>query len=165
MLWVRALDSLEATPLAGTEDASQPFWSPDGRSIGYFTNSKLKTIGITGGPARDLADIVVGRGATWGRDGVILYGPKPGGVLYQVPATGGAPRAVTSLDSARAEIAHALPQFLPDGRFLYLASSARPGMSAIRVGSLDGTISKVLLAADTGAEYVPGAGARPNSLV
>jgi len=58
MLWVRALDSLDAEPLAGTEDASQPFWSPDSGSIGFFTNSKLKTIGIAGGPARDIADNV-----------------------------------------------------------------------------------------------------------
>jgi Tol biopolymer transport system component len=166
MLWVRALDSLDAKPLAGTEDASQPFWSPDSRSIGFFTNSKLKTIGIAGGPARDIADIVVGRGASWGRDGMIVFGPIPDGVLYQVPANGGAARAVTSLDSSRAEIAHALPQFLPDGRrFLYLASSVKPGMSAIRVASLDGNTSKVLLAADGGATYVPASGARPASLV
>lgn len=166
MLWVRALDSLDARPLAGTEDASQPFWSPDSRSIGFFTNSKLKTIGIAGGPARDIADIVVGRGASWSRDGTIVFGPKPGGVLYQVPANGGTPRAVTSLDPSRGEIAHALPQFLPDGRrFLYLAWSVKPGMSAIRVSSIDGNTSKVLLAADAGATYVPPSGSRPASLV
>ena len=166
MLWVRALDSLEAKPLAGTEDASQPFWSPDSRSIGFFTNSKLKTIGTAGGPARDIADIVVGRGASWGRDGMIVFGPIPDGVLYQVPANGGTARAVTSLDPSRAEIAHALPQFLPDGRrFLYLASSVKPGMSAIRVASLDGNTAKVLLASDAGATYVPASGARPASLV
>jgi hypothetical protein len=73
---------------------------------------------------------------------------------------------VTSFDSSRTETAHALPQFLPDGRrFLYLASSARPGMSAIRAGSLDGNTSKVLLTADGGATYVPASGARPASLV
>lgn len=166
MLWVRALDSLDAKPLAGTEGASQPFWSPDSRSIGFFTNAKLKTIGMAGGPARDIADVVVGRGASWGRDGMIVFGPKPVDVLYQVSANGGTPRAVTSLDPSRAEISHALPQFLPDGRrFLYLASSVRPGMSAIRVASLDGNTSKMLLAADAGATYVPASGARPASLV
>ena len=119
MLWVRALDSVDAKPLAGTEDASQPFWSPDSRSIGFFTNSKLKTIGVAGGPARDIADVVVGRGASWGLDGTIVFGPKPGGVLFQVPANGGTPRAVTSLDQY-------------GRRFVYLASSVKPGMSAIR---------------------------------
>lgn len=166
VLWVRPLNSLEAKPLAGTEDASQPFWSPDNRSIGFFTNSKLKTIGVAGGPARDIADVVVGRGACWNRDGVIVFGPKPGGVLYQVSANGGTPRAATSLDVSRGENSHVLPQFLPDGRhFLYLAASAKPGESAIRVGSLDGRTSKVLLAGDAGAAYVPASESRVASIV
>lgn len=166
VLWVRPLDSLEAKPLAGTEFASQPFWSPDSRSIGFFTTSKLKTIGVTGGPTRDLADVVVGRGASWSRNGVIVFGPKPGGVLYQVSASGGDQQPVTSLDVSRGEISHALPQFLPDGyRFLYLAASALRGVSAIRVGSLDGKTSKVLSSADAGAAYAPGSGARPASLL
>lgn len=166
VLWVRRLDSLEANPLPGTEYASQPFWSPDSRNIGFFTPAKLKTIGITGGPAREIADIVVGRGGSWNRDGVIVFGPSPRSVLYQVPASGGTARPVTSLDASRAEISHALPQFLPDGRhFLYLAASARPGVSAIRVSSLDFNTSKVLLAADTGAAYVASSGPRPASLL
>jgi Tol biopolymer transport system component len=166
VLWVRALDSTEAKPLAGTDSALYPFWSPDSRSIGFFTTSKLKTIGVTGGPTRDIADTVVGRGGSWGRDGVIVFGPKPGGVLYQVSANGGTPQPVTSLDRSREENSHALPQFLPDGRrFLYLAASARPGASAIRVGSLDGRNSKVLLGADGGAAYAPASGARPGSLL
>lgn len=166
VLWVRALDSLEAKPLAGTESASQPFWSPDSRSIGFFTNSKLKTIGVTGGPTRDIADIVVGRGGSWGRDGVIVYGPKPMGGLYRVSADGGPSQPVTSLDASRAENSHAVPQFLPDGRhFLYLAASARPGASAIRVGLIDGGTSKVLLSADGGAAYTPASAVRPASLV
>jgi Tol biopolymer transport system component len=166
VLWIRPLDSLQAKPLAGTEQASQPFWSPDGRNIGFFTPAKLKTIGVTGGPTRDIADVVVGRGASWNRDDVIVFNPRPLGVLYQVSATGGTPRPVTALDAARTETSHALPQFLPDGRhFLYLAATARPGASAIRVGSLDGKISKVLLGADAGAVYVPSSRSRPGSLL
>jgi dipeptidyl aminopeptidase/acylaminoacyl peptidase len=165
VLWVRPIGSLDAKPLAGTESASQVFWSPDGHSIAFFTSSKLKTIGIDGGPAREIADIVVGRGGTWNRDGVILFNPKPGGVLYQLSANGGVPRPATSLDASRAEVSHALPQFLPDGRrFLYLASSLRPGASAIRVGSLDGKTSKVLLPADAGVGYAPASRTRPASL-
>ena len=166
VLWVRPIGSLDAKPLSGTESASQPFWSPDGHSIAFFTSSKLKTIGIDGGPAREIADIVVGRGGTWSRDGVILFNPKPGGVLYQVSANGGVPRPATSLDASRAEVSHGLPQFLPDGRrFLYLATSLRPGASAIRVGSLDGKTSKVLLPADAGVGYVPASRTRPASLL
>ena len=166
LLWVRGLNALEAKPLAGTEYASQPFWSPDSRSIGFFTNSKLKIIDVSGGPTRDIADIVVGRGASWGREGVIVFGPKPNGALYQVSANGGAPRAVTSLDTSRAETSHGLPHFLPDGRrFLYLAASPRSGASAIRVGSLDGKTSKTLLAGDAGAAYVQGSESREPSLL
>jgi Tol biopolymer transport system component len=165
-LWVRSFNSLEAKPLTGTDYASQPFWSPDNRSIGFFTNSKLKTIGVSGGPTRDLADVVVGRGASWSREGVIVFGAKPTGALYQVSANGGVPRAVTSLDTSRAETSHALPHFLPDGRhFLYLAASPRSGASTICVGSLDGETSKTLLAGDAGAAYVQGSKSRAASLL
>lgn len=156
MLWVRALDSLEAKPLAGTDFASSPFWSPDSRSIGFFTPSKLKIVDIAGGHARDVADVVLGRGGAWSTEGVIVFCPRPNGILHQVAAAAGAPQPVTSLDPARAEAAHAFPQFLPGGRhFLYLAASSRPGESSIRVGSLDSTTSKVLLNEDTSAAYAP----------
>ena len=166
MVWVRALDSLEAKPLAGTEFASNPFWSPDSRSIGFFTPSKLKTVDVAGGPARDVADVVVGRGGAWGPEDVIVFCPRPIGILHQVAAAGGTPQPVTSLDVARAEAAHAFPQFLPGGRhFLYLAASSRPGESSIRVGSLDSTTSKVLLNADTSAAYAPVLRGHPASLL
>ena len=166
MLWVRMLDSLEAKPLAGTDFASSPFWSPDSRSIGFFTPSKLKTVDIAGGPAQDVADVVVGRGGAWSPEGVIVFCPRPIGILHQVAAAGGTPHPVTSLDLARAEAAHAFPQFLPGGRhFLYLAASSRPGESSIRVGSLDSTTSKVLLNADTSAAYAPVLRGHPASLL
>jgi Tol biopolymer transport system component len=166
MVWVRALDSLEAKPLAGTEFASNPFWSPDSRSIGFFTPSKLKTVDVSGGPARDVADVVVGRGGAWGPEDVIVFCPRPIGILHRVAAAGGTPQPVTSLDVARAEAAHAFPQFLPGGRhFLYLAASSRPGESSIRVGSLDSTTSKVLLNADTNAAYAPVLRGHPASLL
>src|SRR6266851_4830344 len=127
LLWVRALDSLEAKPLAGTDFASSPFWSPDSRSIGFFTPSKLKTVEIAGGPTRDIADVVVGRGGAWSPEGVIIFCPRPIGILHQVAATGGTPQPVTSLDLARAEAAHVLPQFLPAGHhFLYLGRVPAP---------------------------------------
>ena len=156
MLWVRLLDSLDARALAGTENAAYPFWSPDSLSIGFFVPHKLKVIDISGGPARDIADVIVGRGGTWSSEGGILFCPRPIGILYQVPTSGGTATPVTSLDESRAEIAHAFPQFLPGGRqFIYLAASSRPGESSIRAGSLDSTGSKVLLSADTGAACAP----------
>ena len=168
MLWVRPLDSLEAKPLAGTENANWPFWSPDCLSIGFFAPQKLKAVEIGGGPARDIAGVYVGvgRGGAWSPDGVILYCPRPIGPLCQVSAAGGAPTPATWLDQARAEAAHGFPQFLPGGRqFLYLAASSRPGLSSIRAGSLDSTSSKVLVSADTAAAYAPILRGHPPSLL
>jgi len=166
MLWVRAMDSLEAKALAGTDWAAWPFWSPDSLSIAFFVPNKLKAVEISGGPARDIADVVVGRGGAWGPNGVILFCPRPIGILCQVSAAGGTPAPATWLDEAHAEFAHGFPQFLPDGRqFLYLASSSRPGESSIRAGSLDSTGSKVLLSADTSAAYAPILRGHPASLL
>lgn len=157
MLWVRSLDSLDAKPLPGTENAAYPFWSPDCRSIGFFAlPRKLKTIPVAGGPPQDIADVILGKGGTWSDEGIIVFCPRPIGPLYQVAAKGGSSEPVTSLDEKRSEVFHGFPQFLPDGRhFLYLAASSRPGESAIRVGSLDSRNSKILLSADTSAEYAP----------
>ena len=166
MLWARALDSLQAKPLAGTCDASYPFWSPDSQSIGFFTPSKLQCIEFTGGPVRDLADVVVGLGGAWSSEGIILFCPRPLGILYQVAASGGTPKPVTSLDLARAEVAHGFPQFLPDGRhFVYLAASSHQVESSIRVGSLDSTTSKILFTSDAGASYSPVLAGHPGSLL
>lgn len=166
MLWVRALDSVEAKPLAGTDNASWPFWSPDSLSIGFFAPHKLKAVGISGGPARDIVDIIVGRAGAWSPEGVILFCPRPIGPLHQIPVAGVTPSPATSLDEARAEVAHGFPQFLPGGRqFLYLAASSRPGESSIRAGSLDSTGSKVLVRADTSAAYAPILRGHPASLL
>ena len=166
MLWVRALDSLEAKPLAGTDNAQWPFWSPDSLSIAFFEPHKLKVVEVSGGPAREIADLVHGRGGAWSPEGVILFCPRPIGILYQVPAAGGVPSPVTTLDESRAEVMHGFPQFLPGGRqFLYLAASSRPGASSIRAGSLESTTSKVLLSGDTSAAYAPLLRGQPASLL
>ena len=166
MLWVRRLDSLDARPMPGTEAAAFPFWSPDSRSIGFFTPFKLKTIPSTGGPARDIADVVLGRRGAWNRDGIIVFCPRPVGVLHQVSSAGGTPQPVSVLDTARAEISHGFPQFLPDGRrFLYFAASCRSGQSSIRIASLDSADSKLIVASETSALYAPLLGGRPRCLV
>ena len=165
-LWIRPLNSLEATVLPGTEDAAYPFWSPDGRSLGFVSRTTLKRIETSGGPAQTLCNVGPFRGGAWGAAGVIVYGPHPLGVLYQIPASGGSPKPVTALDPARGEIAHEFPKFLPDGRhFLYFAVSSRPGESSIRVGSLDSMDSKFLVSAEASAAYAPQPGGQRGFLL
>ncbi|HEY2016399.1 MAG TPA: hypothetical protein VGH38_23000 [Bryobacteraceae bacterium] len=166
MLWVRDVDSIDAKPLPGTDNAALPFWSPDSRSIAFFTPSKLKVIPTGGGPARDLADVILGRGGAWNREGTIVFCPRPVGPLHWIPMTGGTPQPVTSLDSTRGEIFHGYPHFLPDSHhFLYFAASHVPGKSTIRIGSVDSSSCKVLLGAETSALYAPVLGGRSRCLL
>ena len=135
MLWMRALENLDGQILSRTEDASFPFWSPDGRTIGFFSDGKLKKVDLSGAPPQTLCDAAGGHGGTWSRDGVIVFAPTLTGPLFKVPATGGTPMPVTELNTTEGEIAHRHPFFLPDGdHFLYTAISAKQGQSAVYVG-------------------------------
>jgi Tol biopolymer transport system component len=141
-LWLRALDSTTARLLPGTEGANSPFWSPDSRFLGFEANGQLKKIDVFGGTPQTLCENVAPRGVrggTWSRDGVILFAPGYlRGGLFRVSAAGGQPTPATELDTARAEVLHTGPQFLPDGRrFLYRILSAQAGSSGIYLGTLD----------------------------
>ena len=115
-LWLHSFDSLVSRALPGTEGAFGPFWSPDGLAVGFFTHDRLKRVSISGGDVATICDARYGGGATWNRDGVILFAPAIDSALFRVPATGGTPTPVTVLDPAREESAHVKPLFLPDGR-------------------------------------------------
>ncbi|HEY3122574.1 MAG TPA: protein kinase, partial [Thermoanaerobaculia bacterium] len=139
-LWLRSLDSLVARSLPETEGASQPFWSPDSRVLGFFAGGKLKSIELSGGTPQTLSEASGDpRGGTWGRDGTIVFAPSFQGSLVRIAAPGGKVSPATALDSIRKEQTHRWPSFLPDGRhFLYYASRGsgeEPG--EIFVGSLD----------------------------
>jgi eukaryotic-like serine/threonine-protein kinase len=150
-LWVRSMDSVAAQPLALTDGASYPFWSPDSASVGFFADAKLKRIDIVDGAPQVLANTAAGRGGTWNRDGTILFAPTATGPLFKVPAMGGDPVAVTRLESG--QTGHKFPQFLPDGQhFIYFIQSAGQGVYA---GSLDGGPSKRLANADAPAVVSP----------
>jgi eukaryotic-like serine/threonine-protein kinase len=158
VLYVRALDSLEPRPLPGTENALYPFWSPDGRSLGFFTQTKLKRIDLAGGSPRDLASVADPRGGTWSPEGVIVYGPDPGSGLLRILADGGEAGPVTRLDASRQETSHRWPSFLPDGKhFFYLDRSPLPkDRLRVEVGSIDGKTKVRVLEADSGAVYTRG---------
>ena len=118
-LWVRALDGLTTQPLAGTEGAAFPFWSPDSRFIAFFADGKLKKIDASGGPALTLADARLGRGGSWSRDGVIVFAPGVGEPIQRMPSAGGASSPVSTEPGS-------FPWFLPDGRhFVYQAQGGR----------------------------------------
>jgi dipeptidyl aminopeptidase/acylaminoacyl peptidase len=136
-LWVRLLDSVTARELPATEGADFPFWSPDGRSLGFFAGGKLKRIEAAGGPPVALADAAA-RGGTWGPDGTILFTPNFVSGLWRVAASGGGAVTVTKLDQARQETSHRWPQFLPGGkRFLYYTQSPNQNTYGVYLGSVE----------------------------
>src|SRR5947199_2223252 len=87
-LWVRPLDSVTAQPLAGTDGATYPFWSPDSASVGFFADGKLKRIDIAGGAPQVLTNVTAGRGGAWNPEGTIVFSANLGPLL-KVPASGG----------------------------------------------------------------------------
>ncbi|HEY7573660.1 MAG TPA: protein kinase, partial [Thermoanaerobaculia bacterium] len=155
-LWIRPLDSLTARELPGTDDAFDPFFSPDGQSLGFFRGGQMQRLELSGGPPRALCSAIDGRGASWNRDGTIVFAPSSRGALASVPASGGSPQVASALDDTRKEIAHLRPQFLPDGKhFLFLARSSNPEKSSLRIGKIGSTDSKHLLDLDSPAIYSP----------
>jgi len=158
-LWIRPMNSLDAHPVADTDGAIFPFWSPDGRSLGFFADSKLKTVDLTGGSAQIICDASLGRGGSWGKNGVIVFSPVVQGPLMQVSATGGTPTPITKVDGAQ-HTSHRWPFFLPDGKhFLYLALNHDASKSAndtIYYASLDGREDRVVLHAQSNAVYADG---------
>lgn len=156
-LWIRHLKSTVLQELSGTQDGWLPFWSPDGRHIGFLASGKLKRIDSNGGAAQDLADLNNYNGGSWSEGDTILYGS--GGQLYRIPAQGGEPKPV--LPRAKGERIQYWPQFLPGGEaFLYNSEREQPEDSGVYLASLaGGTPKKILGGTDTkaisaGAGYV-----------
>ena len=159
-IWIRALDAVQAQPLPGTEGASFPFWSPDGLSIGFFADRKLKKISVAGGSAQALCDAPAARGGTWNSEGVILFTAAPNSGLSRVSANGGPVTKATLLTGDA--VTHYWPQFLPGGRryFFYArGGGTTPQAQAVQgiyVGELDTTDATRVLYTDGMAAYVPG---------
>jgi Tol biopolymer transport system component/predicted Ser/Thr protein kinase len=148
-IWIRPFATVTAKPLADTEGASGPFWSPDGRSLGFFARGQLRRIDVSGGTALALADAGFPLGGAWSPSGVIVYAPQLGSPLLSVPASGGKSTPVTRLQPSA--IGHFWPSFLPDGRHFVFATSTGPPGADATIGSLDSTEVQSLLA---GTSYV-----------
>jgi hypothetical protein len=132
-LFVRPLDRFELQPIAGTEGASDPVFSPDGQWLGFFSASKLKKVAVAGGPVTTLAEAPDGIGISWGDDDTIVYCPdRWGRGLWRVPAGGGAAEALTQPDAQAGESLHALPHHLSGGDVLLFASFKGPSPATRR---------------------------------
>ena len=136
-LWVRAIDSLTAVPLEGTQGAALPFWKPDSSRIGFFAGTKLKSVAIGGGRVDVVTDAPFGRGGTWNEQDVIVFSGDASGTLSRVSADGGDSKRITEIDEQRKQVSHRFPVFLPDGdHFLFAALPGHDGKFNIFAGSL-----------------------------
>jgi Tol biopolymer transport system component len=156
-LWIRPIRSTgptEPRALPGTYGAALPFWSPDGKALGFFGPGTLNRIDLGDTAFQELARLQRGRGASWSRGGIIVFAPALGGPLLRVGATGGEPQPATTLRTGQQS--HRSPYFLPDGRhFLYYAEGTGADDSGVFVGDLDTHDDRRLLAADSAAVYAP----------
>lgn len=163
-LWLRRLESLEVTPIAGTESGAgglspqSPFWSPDGQRLAFFLQSQegasgdsmLRVVDLGGGGIQVVCDLPSNNaGGSWNAEGVMLVSSQGTKGIQRVPATGGVPMPVTTLDESRQETAHLFPQFLPDGRhFIYQVLTKDRSGWATFVGSIDSPERQMLVQSD-----------------
>lgn len=157
-IWLYEPGSQDAIPLQNTAGAAFPFWSPDGQSIAFFADGKLKKLSLNGGPGQVLCDAPNGRGGTWNKDGVILFTPAGtlGVGLYQISASGGTPVQVTVPDKNLQEDSNRWPVFLPDGiHYLYAAInlSGRRDLYSVYLGALNSKEKRLVLRAKGNVAY------------
>jgi len=136
-LYRKAMDQLEVQAIPGTENASKPFFSPDGQWVGFSTPGNYKKVPLMGGPTVAFAEVPgVGRGGSWGEDNNIMF--SGGGSLLQVPAAGGTPEEITVVDTEQGEVAHFWGTLLPGGKaILYTVWSGSRDTMRIALWSLE----------------------------
>jgi len=154
-LYVRQTDRFESRPIAGTEGALMPFFSPDGEWVGFFAQGKLKKVSIAAGAVQVLCDApgAGGKGGSWSVDNTIYFAPTNFSGIWKVAASGGVPESVTRLDVGKGEVSHRWPQLLPGGKAILFTVWTGPGRDEQRVEaqSLEtGERHVVVSGADTG---------------
>jgi Tol biopolymer transport system component len=160
-IWVRDLSETRAREIEGTSGAQYPFWSADGRMLGFFANGKLNKVDLRGGPVIALCDTEDGRGGTWNEEGTIIFQRAWSEGLMRIHAAGGTPQPVTRLDHELFDVAHRWPSFLPGGRrFLFYVvnttSFSGSELTGIYEGSLDSDETKMVLRGESRGLYSQG---------
>ncbi len=156
-LHLRRLEQLDAAPLAGTEGARDPFFSPDGEWIAFFADGKLKKVSVSGGAAVTLCDAADDRGGTWAEDGTIFFTPNAVGGLSRVSSAGGTLQTLTTPDPASQDT-HRWPQALPGGKAVLYTAGSRLGNfedASLVVHALEGDTTKVLHRGGYHGRYLP----------
>ena len=152
-LYLRSLDGLTVQPIQGTDEATYPFWSPDGSSVGFFVPGKLKKVALSSGAVQTICDAIDGRGATWSKQGMIVFAPAGDGPLFMVPDSGGAPVQITTPEKPGQSHRH--PQFLPDGKHvLFFSGASGAPNTAEYVVNIDDKKVELVTASQARAQYV-----------
>jgi eukaryotic-like serine/threonine-protein kinase len=154
-LHVRAIDSAESKALAGTDQAINPFFSPDGQWIGFFAQGKLKKVSVATGTTQTLCDAPNPRGGSWAGN-TVYFAANSNSRISKVSADGGAPTDVTTLDRAKGEVSHRWPQVLPGGKALLFDVWTGPGADekAIHIQPLDGGAATTIVQAGASGRYL-----------
>ena len=159
-LWIRSLATGRMERLEGTTGAGYPFWSSDGRSLGFFAGAMLKRVDLETRAVRNVAPAAGGRGGSWSPGGTIVYAPDILGPLVHVPSEGGTPQPATALPdtvTAGTRLTHRNPYFLPDGRhFLFNEGSDGGQTGIIRLGQLGDDDSRQVLEVGSNVAYAQG---------
>jgi predicted Ser/Thr protein kinase len=157
MLFRRAIDQFEAKPIAGTDGAVQPFFSPDGKWVGFFARHRLMKVALSGGQPIEIAHAAEPRGADWLEDDTIVFCPFYYGGIERVPASGGTPVAVSTVNRPAGERSHRWPNALPGGKVvLYsLGLGASWDNAKVVAQRLDTGERKVIINGGCDARYVP----------
>jgi eukaryotic-like serine/threonine-protein kinase len=153
-LYLRAIDHFEATPILGTEGANEPFFSPDGQSVGFHANGELMKVSLSGGAPLTLCKASALRGATWGSDDTIIFAPSTGSGLYRVSAGGGSPTPLILPDQNKGESSYRWPAILPGGEALLFTiwggADRRIGVLSLKTGE-----RRVLVQGGSYPQYLP----------
>ncbi|HEY9183197.1 MAG TPA: hypothetical protein VIQ99_08360, partial [Gammaproteobacteria bacterium] len=149
--WLRPLGATEAQPIAGTEGARYPFWSADGRVVGYSVLGGIYRVEIAGGAPQRLVPVSFVTGAAFNAEGGLLFSRGTSGSLMYLATPGGTPTPATRVTDGQA--GHRFPQFLPDGRRFLFYAAGEPQKSGVFLGSLDGGEPTRLVAADSAGVF------------